>query len=516
MAKKRAIISVYNKDGVVDFAKKLFNDFDFEIISTGGTSKILKENGVDVIDVSDLTGFEELLGGRVKTLHPAIHAGILLSRTNQDDLNDLKEKNINPVDIVVVDLYPFEEASKDRFMEVNELIEFIDIGGVTLLRAASKNYHFVTPVFSPEMYPEIISDLTQNNGSTSYDLRKKLSIKTFQYTSIYDLKISQELELRMEQKNQKLPDTLNFSLTKVQDLRYGENPHQHAALYTAGEDIGFELLNGKELSFNNIADLTAALNIVNEFIDVPASCIIKHGNPCGVAIGNNIYDAYFKALNCDPISAFGGIIGLNQVVNLDIAKHVKGIFFEVVVAPGFSEEALEILKTKKNLRLVKVSAPPLEYRSKQSLAIKNLPFGSLVQTFDNAELSKENFKVVTSHKPTEPQVENMLFAWKVAKHINSNAIVIAKDKKTIGLGIGQTSRIASMELALSQACGETKGAVIASDGFYPAVDNVQVAVQARVGAIIQPGGSIKDKDIVEEAEKYNISMIFTGIRHFKH
>lgn len=517
MAKKRAVISVYDKGRVVEFAKKLVNNFDYEIVSTGGTYDLLKENGIEAIEISELTGFRELIGGRVKSLHPAIHAGILASRTHEDELKDLAKMNIHPFDMVVVNLYPFEEASKDFYMEASKLIEFIDIGGVTLLRSAAKNYFYVTPVYSPDLYDRVIEDLAVNNGQTSYDLRKELAIDTFQYTSTYDSIISQQLYARIcEISEEKLPEVFNINLRKKLDLRYGENPHQIAALYQTASSIDYELLNGKELSYNNIVDMTSALNIVSEFIDVPTAVIIKHNNPCGVALGTDINDAYLKAFNCDPISAFGGIIGLNETVTAEMAKHIKEIFFEVVIAPDFDEDALEILKTKKNLRLVKVPMKMLDYRISQKFLIKDLPFGMLVQSADWAELTKENFEVATTHKPTEAQVEDMVFAWKVAKHVNSNAIVIAKDKRTIGIGAGQTSRIASMEIALTRACDETKDAVIASDGFFPATDNIQAAAQARIGAIIQPGGSIKDPDVIAEAEKYGISMIVTKQRHFKH
>jgi len=517
MTKKRALISVYDKSKVVEFAKALVEKYDYEILSTGGTYETLKANGIEALEIADITGFTELLGGRVKSLHPDIYAAILASRTHQDDIEQLKERNIPFIDLVVVNLYPFEEASKDCYIDVARLIEFIDIGGVSLLRAASKNYYYVTPVYSPDLYEKVLADLEQNNGVTSYELRKDLAIETFQYTSTYDSLISEQLYTRiMEISADQMPDIFNLNMKKIQDLRYGENPHQKAALYNPGSVLDYQLLHGKELSYNNLVDLTAALNIVNEFIDISAACIIKHGNPCGAALGENINEAYMKAYECDPISAFGGVIGLNETVTAEIAKHVKQIFFEVVVAPDFTQEAVEILSAKKNLRLVKVPVNPLEYKASQKAKLKVLPFGVLVQTPDQAELSKDNFNVVTSHKPTAEQVEDMVFAWKIVKHLTSNAIVVVKNKCIAGIGIGQTSRIASMEIALNQACDQTKDAVVASDGFFPAIDNIHAAAQARIGAIIQPGGSIKDKDVIAEAEKYNISMITTGIRHFKH
>jgi len=516
MGSKKAFISVYNKDGIVDFARKLVN-FNYQIISTGGTYKELKANGLEVTEISEITGFTELLHGKVKSLHPKIHAGILASRTKEDEVKELKDNEISFIDIVVVNLYPFQDASKDEEMPIEELYEYIDIGGVTLLRAAAKNFFSVTPVFSCDMYESVLDDLYANEGNTTYELRRDLAVKTFAYTSSYDSIISEQLAKRLlEESEEEMSEVFNLNLEKAQDLRYGENPHQKAALYKKPSNVGFEVLHGKELSYNNIVDLSSALNIVSEFVDVPAACIIKHNNPCGVALGKTITEAYLKAHICDPISAFGGIIGLNEPVTKEIAEHAVKIFFEVIVAPDFSDEALEILKTKKNLRLVKLPISLLEYKAAQKFTVKDLPFGTLIQDADKAELTADNFKVATSHKPTEKQIEDMIFAWKVVKHVGSNAIVVAKDLRTIGIGMGQTSRIASMEIALKQACDEASEAVVASDGFFPAVDNIHAAVQSRIGAIIQPGGSIKDSDVIAEANRYDIAMVMTGLRHFKH
>lgn len=517
MGSKKAFISVYDKTGIVSFAKKLSEGFGYKLISTGGTYRELMANGIEVTEISEITGFTELLHGKVKSLHPKIHAGILASRSREEEVQELSENNIDMIDMVVVNLYPFEEASREADLPVEKLYEYIDIGGVTLLRAAAKNFFSVTSVFMTEMYDRIIDELHENSGSTTYELRKELAVKTFSYTSSYDSIISEQLAKRLfEESEEELPEVFSLNLNKVQDLRYGENPHQKAALYKKASNINFEVLNGKELSYNNMVDMASAYNIVSEFIDVPAACIIKHNNPCGAAIGTNITDAYLKAHLCDPISAFGGIIGLNQPVTKEIAEHAVQIFFEVIVAPDFTEEALEILKTKKNLRLVKIPASLVEYRQAQIFSIKDLPFGTLIQDADKGELLPDTFKVVTSQKPSEKQIEDMIFAWKIVKHVGSNAIVVAKDLRTVGIGMGQTSRIASMEIALKQACDETKDAVIASDGFFPAVDNIHAAAQSRIGAIIQPGGSIKDADVVAECEKYNIPMITTGLRHFKH
>jgi len=524
MGNKKAFISVYNKEGVVNFASQLQKQFGYKIISTGGTYRELKDNGIPVTEISEITGFTELLHGKVKSLHPKIHAGILASRTSPDEVKEIRDNEIDFIDMVVVNLYPFEEASKEESLPVEKLYEYIDIGGVALLRGAAKNFFSVTPVYSPDMYGQIIEDLIQNDGNTTYELRKELAVKTFKHVASYDSLISRELEKRLFEEDfedgfkdeDEVPEFLNLNLRKVKDLRYGENPHQKAALYKQPSSIDFEVLHGKELSYNNIVDLTSALNIVSEFIDVPAACIIKHNNPCGVALGKTVTEAYLRAHSSDPISAFGGIIGLNEPVTKEIAEHAVQIFFEVIVAPDFTEEALEILKTKKNLRLVKLPVSFAQYKQAQEFTVKDLPFGTLIQDVDRAELNTNSFKVATTLKPTEVQVQDMIFAWKVAKHVSSNAIVIAKDLKTLGIGMGQTSRIASMEIALRQACEETKDAVIASDGFFPAVDNIHAAAQSRIGAIIQPGGSIKDTDVIEEANKYNIPMILTNIRHFKH
>ena len=501
MAKKRALISVFDKTGVVDFAKKLV-DYAYEIISTGGTYKLLKENGIPAIEVKDITDCEEMFGGRVKTLHPYIFGGILARLDNDNDAKELEENSIIPFDLVVVNLYPFAQK---------KTIETIDIGGVSLIRAAAKNYEFVNCITSPNQYNNFLQKLDENNKETTIEYRKELAVEGFKITAKYDDLIAKTLA------DNEIEETLTFNLEKVQDLRYGENPHQSAGLYKMdGFVADFDLLNGKELSFNNIADMSSAFNIVSEFIGVYACAIIKHSNPCGVALGENVSDAYQIALDCDPISAFGGIVAFNQKVDLKTAKMMKEIFLEVIIAPDFEQEAVELLKQKKNLRLVRVNEDILTYKQMPLVDIKNTKFGTLVQTKEDIELDKDNFKVVTQAKPDEKMVEDMIFAWKVVKHVKSNAIVIAKDKKTLGIGMGQTSRIASMEIALNQACDEAKDAVAASDGFFPAVDNIQAAAQCRIAAIIQPGGSIKDEDVIKECDKYNIAMITTGTRHFLH
>jgi len=501
MPKYKALISVYDKTGVVELAQKLL-DYDYEIISTGGTYNLLKENNIPAVEVKDVTEFEEMLDGRVKTLHPRIFAGILARTDNPNDMLELEKNNIDTIDLVVVNLYPFAQK---------RTTDFIDIGGVSLIRAAAKNYPSVALLTSPNQYDKFIENLEKNNGQTDEGFRKSLAAKGFQLTAQYDNVIAGFFADADE-----LSENIKLDLEKIQDLRYGENPHQTAGLYSTGDNVKFELLNGKELSFNNIFDMSAAYNIVSEFIGVCACAIIKHNNPCGVALGECVAEAYSRALECDPISAFGGIVAFNEKVDLMTAKMMKELFLEVIIAPEFDDDAVELLSQKKNLRLVKVNGDILSYKKAPILDVKNTRFGALVQTKEDKELGKDNFKVVTKAKPDERMVEDMIFAWKVVKHVKSNAIVVVKDKRTVGIGMGQTSRIASMEIALNQACDEAKDAVVASDGFFPAIDNIQVAGQCRVAAIIQPGGSIKDEDVIKECDKYNIAMINTGIRHFLH
>jgi len=499
MSKKRALISVYDKTGIVDFAKKLTN-FGYEIISTGGTYKILQENSIPVVEVSEVTNFEEMLNGRVKTIHPNIFAGILARQNNTNDMLEIEQQGIEPINLVVINLYPFAQE---------KTVDFIDIGGVSLMRAAAKNYEFVNLLTSPQQYESFITVL-EDNGQTSLEYRKLLAIEGFNHTARYDNLIAATIS------DNSFGENLTMDFEKILDLRYGENPHQKAGLYRLDNNIDFNLLSGKELSYNNIADMSAAFDIVSEFIGVCSCAIIKHSNPCGVALGDDVADAYSKALECDPISAFGGIVAFNQKVDLKVAKMMKELFLEVIIAPDFDQDAINLLCQKKNLRLVIVDADILSYKQTSLVDIKNTKFGTLIQTKEDAELGKDNFKIVTEAKPDEKMIEDMLFAWKVVKHVKSNAIVVAKDKRTLGIGMGQTSRIASMEIAIKQACDEAKDAVVASDGFFPAVDNIQAAGQSRIAAIIQPGGSIKDEEVIKECNKYNVAMIMTGIRHFRH
>lgn len=524
--KKRVYISVYDKENIVDFARELVGNQKFEIVSTGGTFKLLKENGIDVTEVSELTSCPEMLSGKVKSLHPAIFAGILADMTNSKEALEIEKQAVKNFDMVVVNLYPFEKVASETD-SIDELTKNIDIGGVALLRAGAKNYKNVTVVSDISDYSRAINANEQT--------RQELAVKAFEITSNYDKVIGSKLCEVFGGSEVK-----NFNFKKVQDLRYGENSHQKAGLYVRRQEdkkarrqaekslpscppailssleVDYEILWGKELSYNNILDMTAAVNIVSEFYDVPSVAIVKHTAPCGVALGKDILDAYQKAFDCDPISAFGGIVAFSKEVTKEVAKLLNSVFIEVIIAPDFDEEVLDILKAKKNLRIVKLNTSLEDYKKIATEEIKITPFGILIQSSDKKELDKDLFKVVTKVKPTAEQIEDAIFAWKVAKHAKSNAIVVAKDFKTLAIGQGQTSRICAMEWALDYACDGSKDAVIASDGFFPAIDNIQSAAQGRIALIIQPGGSIKDKEVIEEADKYKMAMITTGIRHFRH
>ena len=509
---KRALISVYNKDKLVEFASELTSQYGYEIIATGSTYDLLKENGVDAKEISEITGRRQLVNGKVKTLYPDVFAGILADISNENEKNDVEKEHIKLFDMVVVNFYPFEEAVAKQ-VEESELTNTIDIGGPSMLRAAAKNNKRVLAVSSPEQYNLVLSDLKEHNGETSLKLRREFALKVFENTIDFDTKVLNELSNRFEE------DTDNYfslNIRKAKNLRYGENPHQEASIYYTNNTIDYEILNGKELSYNNILDVTACTNILSEFYDVNACVIIKHNTPCGVALGKNIQESWEKALDCDPLSAFGGIVGFTQVVNEDVAKQLTAMFLEVIIAPDYTIKALEQLKTKKNLRVIKLNTTLEEYKNHLTRDIRITPFGTIIQTADKGELDVNNFKVVTKAKPTQEMVEDMIFAWKVAKHAKSNAIVVAKDFKAIGIGQGQTSRVDAFEIALNKACDGSKDAVAASDGFLPAIDNIHVAAQGRIAAIIQPGGSIKDEEVIKTADKYNIAMITTGMRHFRH
>ena len=513
---KRALISVSNKKGVVEFAKELKN-LGYEIISSSGTAKVLKENGIKVIEVSEITGFPEIMGGRVKTLHPKIHGGLLAVRDNPEYMEQLEELGITPIDIVAINLYPFEETVK-RGADLDEIIENIDIGGPAMVRASAKNFKFTTIIVDPEDYQLVIKELKEN-GEVSYDTRKKLSLKAFRHTALYDSIIASVLNEKFEI-NEKFPDEYSVPLRKKQVLRYGENPHQEGALYispveTTGLNVAeSEVLSGKEMSFNNYYDVEGAINLVKEF-EEPACVIVKHSNPSGVAVRENLEEAYREALKRDPKSAFGGIVAFNRKVDLNTAKAITEIFLEVVIAPDFEDEALDYIKNKKkNLRIVKIKNFD---KKPEGLDYRRISGGLLVQDRD-LELYRE-LKVVSNRKPTERELKDLIFALKVVKHCKSNSVVIAKDNATVGIGVGQQSRVDSLETAIKKAKEfglELEGAVLSSEAFFPFRDSVDIASNEGISAIIQPGGSIRDNEVIEAANEHNIAMIFTGMRHFKH
>ena len=509
---KRAIISVSDKTGIVEFAQSLVG-LGWEIVSTGGTSKTLQEAGVKVIGISQVTGFPEILEGRVKTLHPVVHGGILAKDT-PEHFQVLKEQGITPIDMVVVNLYPFQQTIAKEGVSLEEAIENIDIGGPTMVRAAAKNFHRVAIVVNPNNYNKIIEEIKEK-GEVSLSTRKELALEAFSHTAQYDAAISQYLASLASEES--FPQKFILAGQKVQDLRYGENPHQRAAFYSFSENnegtiAKAKQLQGKELSYNNLVDLEAAWNIVREFRDQPCATIIKHTNPCGTALGETLLEAYQRAFAADSVSAFGGIIGLNQEVDKKTAEEIAKTFMEAVVAPKFSPEAREVLRQKNNLRLLEVGNP----KDNQEMWIEKISGGFLVQEMDRAQINKEELKVVTEKQPTEQEIEELLFAWKIVKHVKSNAIVVTRDKQSIGVGAGQMNRVGAAKIALEQAQGKLSGAVLASDAFFPFRDTVDLAARLGIKAIIQPGGSIRDQEVIEACNEHGITMVFTGVRHFKH
>lgn len=499
--KQRALISVYDKTGVLEFAKFL-SDRDVEIISTGGTYKYLKENGVSVIEISEVTNFKEMLDGRVKTLHPNIHGGILAIRSNKDHMDTIKAEGINTIDFVVVNLYPFfQEVQTDKSFD--EKIEFIDIGGPTMLRSAAKSFNDVTVICDVADYNTVMSELNEKN-EVSFETKKRLAGKVFNLTSAYDAAISNFLL------DEEYPKYLSVSYEKSMDLRYGENPHQSAAYYVSTTENGsmkdIKQLNGKELSFNNIRDMDIAWKVANEFDEV-ACCAVKHSTPCGVAVANDVYTAYKKAHDCDPVSIFGGIVAINDEVNKETAEELVKIFLEILIAPSFTDEALEVLKTKKNLRVIECKTK----KPQDKVEYVKVDGGLLVQQTNNDVI--ENMEVVTKTQPTEQEKLDMILGMKVVKHVKSNAIVVVKDGMAKGVGTGQTNRIWATQHALEHA---KDGSVLASDAFFPFRDCVDEAAKYGIKAIVQPGGSMRDQESIEACDEHGISMVFTGIRHFKH
>jgi phosphoribosylaminoimidazolecarboxamide formyltransferase/IMP cyclohydrolase len=523
MAVERALISVFDKTGIAEFAKRLAA-LRIEILSTGGTSKLLREAGVPVRDVADFTGWPEMLGGRVKTLHPKVHGGLLYRRNHSEDQKQAAQHGIAPIDLVVVNLYPFEATAAKQGLTSEELVENIDIGGPTMLRSAAKNFESVTVVTDPSDY-ERVADELESAGDTSPATRLELARKVFAATSRYDGMITTELE-RLSAAESRLtlgekpllPERVHLALRRQASLRYGENPHQSAALYVPGGRppaglAAAKQLQGKELSYNNYVDLEAARSLAAEFTQ-PAAVIVKHNNPCGTAERGTLLDAYLKALASDPVSAFGGVLAFNRVVDAATAEEVAKLFVECIAAPAFDERAKTILSAKKNLRLLELPAGGLE--PERELQLKRILGGMLVQQPDLGEIKESQLRTVTKRAPTSAEVQTMLFAWKVCKHVKSNAIVFAKDGATLGVGAGQMSRVDSVKLAVMKAQSSLAGSVVASDAFFPFPDGVEEAAKAGAVAVIQPGGSVRDNEVIAAADSLGMAMVFTGMRHFLH
>jgi phosphoribosylaminoimidazolecarboxamide formyltransferase/IMP cyclohydrolase len=512
-----AILSVTDKTGLTDFARKL-SGMGVELVSTGGTAKLLRDSGIAVKDISEITGFPEMLDGRVKTLHPKVHGGILHRRENAAHRTAVAEHGIQPIDMVVVNLYAFEKTAAKSGVHFEELIENIDIGGPSMIRSAAKNFQDVAVVTSPSDYDAIAEEMSKSGGSLSSETKWRLAQKAFATTAAYDSAIASTLERVSANGNFALhsaegfPDNLRLSFKKVTDLRYGENPHQKAAMYSDGSDTGVanaRQVQGKELSYNNIVDLQAAWDLAQEF-EEPVCAIIKHTNPCGTATGKTLAEAYKRALECDPVSAFGGVIGVNRPVDADAAEEMAKLFLEVIAAPSFDKAAVEKFAAKKNLRLVEITNSP------QKWVLKNVSGGMLVQDADLHQLKESDLKVVTKRQPTPEEKRALLFAWKVCKHVKSNAILYARDGQTVGVGAGQMSRVDSCRIGAQKAVLPLKGTVAASDAFFPFPDGVEEIAKAGATAIVQPGGSVRDTEVIEAADRLGLAMVFTGVRHFRH
>jgi phosphoribosylaminoimidazolecarboxamide formyltransferase / IMP cyclohydrolase len=512
MAKKRALISVSDKNGVTDFARELVS-LGFEIISTGGTKKALQEQGIPVLGVSEVTGFPEILEGRVKTLNPFVHGGLLAKQDDPAHQSQLGEHGIQPIQLVCVNLYPFQQTIEKSGVTVADAIENIDIGGPTMLRASAKNHQYVTVVVDPADYEKVITEL-KADGVTELNTRRKLAAKVFRHTAAYDALIAEYMTDLAGEEN---PEKLTVTYELKQTLRYGENPHQKASFYKKPLGSTFSIasanqLHGKELSYNNINDADAALQIVKEFTE-PAAVAVKHMNPCGIGTGKTTYEAFTKAFAADPVSIFGGIIAFNREVDVETAGKLHEIFLEIIIAPAFTEEALSILSKKKNLRLLTI---PFEQAKRAELKMTTIEGGLLVQEQDRFTLEDAKITVPTKRQPTEAEWESLKLGWKVVKHVKSNAIVVAAEDMTIGIGAGQMNRVGAAEIALKQAGEKAQGAGLASDAFFPMDDTVEAAAKAGITAIIQPGGSVRDEDSIKKADEYGIAMVFTGVRHFKH
>jgi len=506
---RRVLISVTDKRGVVELARGLHALY-FEIVSTGGTAKLLRQEGVPVRDVSDLTGFPEMLDGRVKTLHPRIAGGLLAVRANAGHMRSLEEHGIGCIDMLVVNLYPFEDVAARPDATFDDLIENIDIGGPTMIRAAAKNFQDVAVLVSPDDYADVLAEMDRNGGELSRDTKWKLARKAFRTTAGYDAAISARLE-GIGAPAEALPEVLRVNAPKVMDLRYGENPHQAAALYgEPGAGVaGARQLQGKELSYNNLVDLDAAWQLVNEFAS-PAAAIIKHTNPCGASEQPSLPQAYRKAQECDPVSAYGGVIGFNRAVDAETAAEIVKTFIEAIAAPDYSPEALALLAARKNLRLMRV-AP-----GGGKLVVKSISGGYLAQTADQGRLDRAHAVVKTRRAPTEEEWTALEFAWKVAKHVKSNAIVFARPGQTVGVGAGQMSRVDSVKIGAMKAVLPLEGTVVASDAFFPFADGLEEACKHGATAFIQPGGSVRDAEVIAAADRLGVAMVFTGMRHFRH
>ncbi|MCF8009930.1 MAG: bifunctional phosphoribosylaminoimidazolecarboxamide formyltransferase/IMP cyclohydrolase [Clostridiales bacterium] len=513
MSCKRALISLSDKTGVVEFAQSL-SKMGIEIISTGGTAKKLQQAGIPVTYVSDVTGFPEILDGRVKTLHPAVHGGILAMRT-LEHMGQLEQHDIKPIDLVAVNLYPFKETVAKPEVSREEAVENIDIGGPTLLRAAAKNHCYVTVVVNPERYDDIIKAI--ESGEVSDELRMQLALEAFSHTASYDAAISEYMQKELSQ-DDSFPAEINLKAKRKQQLRYGENPQQRAAFYqdesVSGPCISnAKQIHGKELSYNNILDIDSAFELVREFSDT-ACVIVKHNNPCGTACAENILDAYKLAYETDPVSAFGGIVAFNRVVNKEAAAEMAQIFIEAVIAPGYDASALEVLQGKKNLRILETGA--LDKPSTDNIEVRKVNGGFLVQDVDSDVIDTDKLKTVTREKPADAVMDDVIFAMTVVKHVKSNAIVVVKNRRLLGVGAGQMNRVGSASIALEQAGDMVKGAVMASDAFFPFRDTVDQAAQAGIGTVVQPGGSMRDDESIKAADEHGMTMVFTGMRHFRH
>ena len=521
---QRALLSVTDKTGLVEFARKLAS-MGVELVSTGGTAKLLRDSGIPVMDVSELTGFPEMLDGRVKTLHPRVHGGILHVRSNQSHVAAVKEHGIEPIDMVVVNLYAFEKTAAQPGVTFQEIIENIDIGGPSMIRSAAKNFQDVAVVTSPADYSAVADEMERNQGGLSHGTKWQLAQKAFATTGAYDSAIASTLESIPEdgttamRSDAAFPSVLRLHYRKVQDLRYGENPHQRAALFTDGSGIGVangHQLQGKELSYNNLVDLQAAWDLASEF-DEPFCAIIKHTNPCGSATGKDRIEAFQRAFECDPVSAFGSVIALNGPVDGPTAEAIAGLrhngvslFIECIVAPAFDEAARQRFAKRKDLRLLEVRPAPMRF------VLKAVSGGILMQDNDLHRLNPAEVKVVTERQPTEVEMRDLLFAWKVCKHVKSNAILYAKDCRGIGVGAGQMSRVDAAKIGALKAILPLNGSVAASDAFFPFADGLEQVAEAGATAVIQPGGSVRDQDVIAAANRLGVAMVFTGVRHFRH